>query len=126
MNLSGGQRQRVSLARAVYQDVDLYLLDDPLSAVDAHVGKHLFDHCVMGALAGKTRVLVTHQIQHVHKADFVIVMDHGRIVEQGTFNELMSIPDGKFADMMRELQHKEEEEEKKPAEASAASASAST
>lgn len=63
LNLSGGQRQRISLARAVYSNRQLYLLDDPLSAVDAHVGKHIFEECIKKALRGKTVVLVTHQLQ---------------------------------------------------------------
>ena len=63
INLSGGQKARVGLARAVYQDTDVVLLDDVLSAVDTHVGKHLFDKCLLGALKGKTRILVTHSLQ---------------------------------------------------------------
>ncbi len=63
INLSGGQKQRVNLARAVYYDADTVLLDDPLSAVDAHVSKFLFDECICGILKDKTRVLVTHQLQ---------------------------------------------------------------
>lgn len=63
VNLSGGQRQRISLARAVYANRQLYLLDDPLSAVDAHVGKHVFEECIKKTLRGKTVVLVTHQLQ---------------------------------------------------------------
>ncbi len=63
MNLSGGQKQRVNLARAVYSDSDLFLLDDPLSAVDARVATHIFRRCVRGALRGKTVVLVTHGMQ---------------------------------------------------------------
>ena len=60
INLSGGQKQRISLARAVYNNADIYLLDDPLSAVDAHVGKHIFDHVIgpNGLLKDKTRLMV--------------------------------------------------------------------
>ena len=76
INLSGGQKQRVSLARAVYCDADVYLLDDPLSAVDSHVGKHIFD-CVLGpsgCLSGKTRVLVTHGVTFLPQMDQIIVL----------------------------------------------------
>ena len=85
INLSGGQKQRVSLARAVYFDADTYILDDPLSAVDAHVGAHLFDRCINGMLKGKTRVLVTNQLQYVPSADLVVVLKEGRIVERGAY-----------------------------------------
>lgn len=74
INLSGGQKQRVSLARAVYADKDIYLMDDCLSAVDAHVGKAIFDNCIMGELGNKSRILVTHQLQFVNKADLIVVM----------------------------------------------------
>uniref|UniRef100_A0A6Q2ZP50 ATP-binding cassette, sub-family C (CFTR/MRP), member 12 n=1 Tax=Esox lucius TaxID=8010 RepID=A0A6Q2ZP50_ESOLU len=65
LNLSGGQKQRISLARAVYSDKDIFLLDDPLSAVDAHVGKHIFEECIKKTLKGKSIILVTHQLQVV-------------------------------------------------------------
>ena len=81
INLSGGQKARVSLARAVYQDCDIYLLDDPLSSVDAHVGSHIFNNCFLGALKGKTRILVTHNTNFLHLVDRVIVMDSGSISE---------------------------------------------
>ena len=68
VNLSGGQKQRVALARACYAGADVVLLDDPLSAVDAHVGRHLLDSCICGALRGKTRVLVTHQLMALASA----------------------------------------------------------
>jgi ATP-binding cassette subfamily C (CFTR/MRP) protein 1 len=88
INLSGGQKARVSLARACYQDADVYLLDDPLSAVDVHVSKTLFDDCVKGYLAGKTIVLVTHQIQYLPRANHIAVIDNARISAYGTFEEI--------------------------------------
>ena len=86
--LSGGQRARVSLARAVYVDADLYLLDDPLSAVDVKVGQHIFDKCVKNLLGNKTRVLTSHQEQHMKEADEVIVLHKGCVLEKGSFSEL--------------------------------------
>ncbi|KAI8484407.1 Multidrug resistance-associated protein 5 [Branchiostoma belcheri] len=77
INLSGGQKQRISLARAVYSNRDVYLLDDPLSAVDAHVGQHIFTHCIMGALKDKTVLFVTHQLQYLHLCDQVVLMKDG-------------------------------------------------
>ncbi|KAG0351394.1 hypothetical protein BGZ54_003269 [Gamsiella multidivaricata] len=100
INLSGGQKQRVNIARAVYFDADVVLLDDPLSAVDAHVGKYLFKNCIMGALQGKTRVLVTHQLHVLPQVDYVICMKDGEIVERGTFNELMANA-GEFSSLMK-------------------------
>ena len=91
VNLSGGQRHRVALARACYQDADIYLLDDPLSAVDAHVGRHLMDQCITGLLAAKTRVLVTHQLQYLTSSDAVIVLGKGgKVVEYDTYENLIS------------------------------------
>ncbi|KAF9973525.1 hypothetical protein BGZ73_003215 [Actinomortierella ambigua] len=100
VNLSGGQKQRVNIARAVYFDADIVLLDDPLSAVDAHVGKYLFKHCIKGALDGKTRVLVTHQLHVLPEVDYVVCMKNGEIVEQGTFQQLMD-DQGEFAELMK-------------------------
>ncbi|CAG8565444.1 11234_t:CDS:10, partial [Racocetra persica] len=90
INLSGGQKQRVNIARAVYFDADIVLLDDPLSAVDAHVGKYLFTNCIQGSLAKKTRILVTHQLQLLSQVDYIICMEDGEIVEQGTYEELIN------------------------------------
>ncbi|XP_035459714.1 ATP-binding cassette sub-family C member 4 isoform X3 [Scophthalmus maximus] len=87
-NLSGGQKARVSLARAVYQDADIYLLDDPLSAVDAEVGRHLFEECICGLLRKKPRILVTHQLQYLKAADHIVVLKEGQVVAQGTYSEL--------------------------------------
>ncbi|KAF9150200.1 Canalicular multispecific organic anion transporter 2 [Linnemannia schmuckeri] len=91
INLSGGQKQRVSLARAAYDDADIYLLDDPLSAVDAHVDRHLWDHLLgpTGLLRNKARVLVTHGIQHLREVDWIVMLKDGLIVEQGDYRELM-------------------------------------
>lgn len=119
INLSGGQKQRVSMARAVYSNRDIYLLvmivitmimitcthvtlmttcicvllskDDPLSAVDAHVGRAMFENCIVKKLAGKTRILVTHQLQYLHMVDKIIVMANGQVVEHGTYDALMEV-----------------------------------
>nr|CAD7455369.1 unnamed protein product [Timema tahoe] len=77
-SLSGGQKARVNLARAVYNDADVYLLDDPLSAVDTHVGKHLFDECINSYLKHKTRILVTHQLQYLTDVDSIVLLLNGR------------------------------------------------
>ena len=76
INLSGGQKARISLARAVYQNYDVYLLDDPLSAVDAHVGKHIFEKVIgpNGLLKNKTRILVTHGLTYVKHAEDILVL----------------------------------------------------
>lgn len=89
INLSGGQKHRVALARAAYAAADVYLLDDPLSAVDAHVGRHIFDQCICGLLGYSTRVLVTHQLQYLPAADVVVVMSEGCILDVGTYDELV-------------------------------------
>jgi len=86
--LSGGQRARVSLARAVYVDADLYLLDDPLSAVDVKVGQQIFEKCIKDLLGNKTRLLTTHQEQHMKEAHQVIVLYKGRVLSKGKFTEL--------------------------------------
>ncbi|XP_046619595.1 ATP-binding cassette sub-family C member 4-like isoform X2 [Neodiprion virginianus] len=93
-SLSGGQRARINLARAVYRQADIYLLDDPLSAVDAHVGKHLFEECIQRYLAGKTRILVTHQLQYLQGVDAIILLNQGRAEIFSNYHELLaSYPD---------------------------------
>ncbi|GAV02763.1 hypothetical protein RvY_13289 [Ramazzottius varieornatus] len=101
-NLSGGQRQRVSLARAVYNDADVYLLDDPLSAVDAHVGKHIFEKVIgpSGLLKNKTRILVTHGISFLPRTDLIVVLDEGAVSEVGTYQQLIK-NEGAFAEFLR-------------------------
>jgi len=90
VSLSGGQRARISLARAVYHSADVYLLDDPLSAVDTHVGKHLFVECISKFLANKTRILVTHQLQYLHDADLIVILNNGKIETLGSYKDLVS------------------------------------
>ncbi|RUS22445.1 multidrug resistance-associated protein 3 [Endogone sp. FLAS-F59071] len=103
INLSGGQKQRVSIARAVYADASIYLLDDPLSAVDAHVNKALFDKVFgrNGLLDGKTRILVTHSVNHLPNVDEVILIKDGQIKEKGSYVDLMDRK-GEIFDMMGE------------------------
>uniref|UniRef100_A0A671NWY3 Multidrug resistance-associated protein 7-like n=1 Tax=Sinocyclocheilus anshuiensis TaxID=1608454 RepID=A0A671NWY3_9TELE len=84
VTLSGGQKSRLALARAVYMDKEIYLLDDPLAAVDADVAHHLMEKCILGILKNKTRILCTHRIEFVDKADVVVLMDNGMIVKTGT------------------------------------------
>ncbi|KAG0310531.1 hypothetical protein BG000_007016, partial [Podila horticola] len=96
INLSGGQKQRLSLARAAYQDADIYLLDDPLSAVDAHVDQHLWTHLIgpEGLLKNKTRVLVTHGINHLEQVDHILVIKDGQVSEKGHYKTLMKAKQG--------------------------------
>lgn len=88
-NLSGGQRQRVSLARALYSERPILLLDDPLSAVDARVGSRLFHSAIRPAAKGKTVIFVTHQLQYLPECDDVVLMKDGQIAEHGTHTQLM-------------------------------------
>ncbi|CAB3220069.1 unnamed protein product [Arctia plantaginis] len=97
--LSGGQRARIGLARACYRQADIYLLDDPLSAVDTHVGKHLVSECVQGLLDSHTRILVTHQLHHLKNADKVLILRHGELEIQGTFEEVLTTP--LFAELLQ-------------------------
>eukprot|EP00250_Pteridium_aquilinum_P020540 c24855_g1_i1 orf=298-4842(-) len=90
INLSGGQKQRIQLARAVYRNSDIYLLDDVFSAVDAHTGSHLFKECIRGILHGKTILLVTHQVEFLAGADLVLVMKDGRISQAGRYEEILT------------------------------------
>lgn len=75
VSLSGGQRARINLARAVYRKADIYLLDDPLSAVDTHVARHLYKKCIVEYLKNKTRILVTHQLQFLKRVDYIVVLE---------------------------------------------------
>ncbi|CAH1736130.1 unnamed protein product [Aphis gossypii] len=90
VSLSGGQRARVNLARAIYKEADIYLLDDPLSAVDTHVGKHLFEKCIKDYLKKKTCILITHQIQYLSNVDQIVLMENANILAEGSYQELQS------------------------------------
>ncbi|KAJ1562778.1 hypothetical protein HK096_003457 [Nowakowskiella sp. JEL0078] len=109
INLSGGQKQRISLARAVYSRADIYLLDDPLSAVDAHVGAHIFEKVLgpKGLLKDKCRILVTHAIQFIPQSDLILNLVEGEICELGTFEELM-LQDSCTKNLLREYGKRKE------------------
>ncbi|CCW68250.1 unnamed protein product [Phytomonas sp. Hart1] len=107
VNLSGGQKARVSLARAVYAEREMYLLDDPLSALDAHVSERVFTECILDRLAGKTRILTTHQWHTVEKSDHVIVLEDRRVAFSGERAEFME------SEMYRRIVTRSVEEDKK-------------
>ncbi|XP_077987994.1 ATP-binding cassette sub-family C member 4-like isoform X1 [Glandiceps talaboti] len=88
VTLSGGQRARVNLARAVYSDADVYLLDDPLSAVDAAVGRHLFNKCILGHLSSKCCILITHQLQYLRAVGDILILKQGKMVGHGSYDKL--------------------------------------
>ncbi|CAG9800858.1 unnamed protein product [Chironomus riparius] len=88
MSLSGGQKARINLARAIYRQADIYLLDDPLSALDSHVGRHLFDNCIKNFLKDKLVILVTHQLQYLERVDQIILLEDGKTQAIGTYENL--------------------------------------
>ena len=100
ITLSGGQKQRVAIARALYAESDIYFFDDPLSAVDNHVGSALFKEVMVGELKNKTIVLVTNALQYLPKADQVIVLGNNKMQEIGTYNSLMA-KKGAFSELMK-------------------------
>ncbi|KAJ8918454.1 hypothetical protein NQ315_008151 [Exocentrus adspersus] len=108
VTLSGGQKARINLARAVYKSADIYLLDDPLSAVDTHVGKQLFDDCICGYLKEKCVVLVTHQLQYLKGADRIYLLDKGRIEASGSYDQLRS-SENVFTKLLANSEQEEEE-----------------
>ncbi|ULT98914.1 hypothetical protein L3Y34_000336 [Caenorhabditis briggsae] len=112
ITLSGGQKARISLARAVYQDKEIYLLDDPLSAVDAHVGRALFDKVIgpEGLLKSKTRVLVTHNLQYTRYVDSIFVIEDGLIVQHGRFEDIAHL-EGPFGRLWAECENSEDQED---------------
>jgi ATP-binding cassette, subfamily C (CFTR/MRP), member 1 len=111
ITVSGGQKQRLNIARAIYFDADIVLLDDPLSAVDAHVGRHIMDNAICGLLKDKCRILATHQLHVLYRCDRIIWMDNGRIKTIDTFNNLMK-DNEEFQQLMKTTNLEEEEEKK--------------
>lgn len=100
INLSGGQKQRIQLARGIYGDSDVYFLDDPFSAVDAHTGAHLFKNCLSKLLSEKTVLYVTHQLEFLEAADLVLVMKDGRISQSGKYEDLIKDLNGELVQQM--------------------------
>ncbi|CAJ1048484.1 LOW QUALITY PROTEIN: multidrug resistance-associated protein 9-like [Xyrichtys novacula] len=117
LNLSGGQKQRISLARAVYSNRDIFLLDDPLSAVDAHVGKHIFEECIKKELKGKSIILATHQLQYLEFCDHVLVLEDGEVLESGDHQALMEV-NGRYAQLISNYQLEQTKTETTEEEAS--------
>ncbi|CAG9840903.1 unnamed protein product [Diabrotica balteata] len=107
VSLSGGQRARINLARAVYKDADIYLLDDPLSAVDAHVGKQLFEDCVTGYLSSKCVVIVTHQLQYLKKLKHIYLMRDGKVKLSGTYADLKN-SNTEYSKLLTDIKDEEE------------------
>ena len=89
INLSGGQRARINIARALYSNKDIYIFDDPISALDANVGKNIVKNCIVNYLEDKTRILITHALQHVYYADKIYYMRKGKIVWEGDYKSLL-------------------------------------
>jgi len=116
ITISGGQKQRLNIARAIYFDADIVLMDDPLSAVDAHVGRHIFDNAILGLLQDKCRILATHQLWVLSRCDRIIWMEGGKIQAIDTFDNLMEKSEG-FQQLMETTAI---EEKKDPAAAAAA------
>ncbi len=90
--MSGGQKARVSLARAVYSDRNIMLMDDPISALDANVKKKIFKNVFLNKFASKTRILVTHAVDFLHLVDTIILLKKGRVILKGNYNELKDSP----------------------------------
>lgn len=125
INLSGGQKQRVSLARSVYSNAEIYMLDDPLSAVDSHVGKHIFDSVIgpNGMLKNKTRLFVTNSLNFLNQVDEIVMIEDGAIVQIGSYDELKANENAPFAKFIKNylISHEKKELEKEELDASSLS-----
>eukprot|EP01080_Neovahlkampfia_damariscottae_P009457 gene9457-1663_t len=116
-NLSGGQKQRLNIARSLYKEEDVYIFDDPLSALDQYVGQSIFENCFLGLLKNKTRIIATHQIQYSKYADYIYILDEGKIIEEGIFEQLSKIQNGNLSELLKKVQvHQENKEIKKISE----------
>ncbi|KAK0469912.1 ABC transporter, partial [Desarmillaria tabescens] len=115
ISLSGGQKQRLNICRAIYCDTDIQIFDDPLSALDAHVGKAVFQNVLREAAPGKTRILVTHALHFLPQVDYIFTIADGHIAERGTYDELMQ-KDGEFSKFYKEFGTGEEKEEREEEE----------
>ncbi|RPD61094.1 P-loop containing nucleoside triphosphate hydrolase protein [Lentinus tigrinus ALCF2SS1-7] len=111
ISLSGGQKQRINICRAIYVGADIQIFDDPMSALDAHVGKHVFQNIFLDSSSNKTRILVTHALHFLPQVDYIYTMVEGRISEHGTYADLIAA-NGDFAKFVSEFGSKESELEK--------------
>ncbi|CAM4781960.1 unnamed protein product [Rotaria magnacalcarata] len=111
--LSGGQKARVNMARALYRDADIYLLDDPLSAVDVKVSKHIFERSIKNFLCDKVCILVTHQIQFLEDATKIIVLENGEMVQTGAYDELRA-NSSSFNRLLENIHQQKEEQLERP------------
>ncbi|KIL64510.1 hypothetical protein M378DRAFT_163292 [Amanita muscaria Koide BX008] len=109
ISLSGGQKQRINVCRAIYCDADVQIFDDPLSALDAHVGSAVFHNVLQNANTKKTRILVTHALHFLPQVEYIYAVANGRVAEHGTYADLMATENGEFARFMNEFATKEEE-----------------
>ncbi|KAF2644264.1 hypothetical protein P280DRAFT_228439 [Massarina eburnea CBS 473.64] len=115
ITVSGGQKQRMNIARAIYFDADIVLMDDPLSAVDAHVGRHIMDNAICGLLKDKCRILATHQLHVLSRCDRIIWVEEGHVQAIDTFDELMANNEG-FQQLMTMTASEEDKEEEEGAD----------
>ncbi|KAL0575903.1 hypothetical protein V5O48_006076 [Marasmius crinis-equi] len=115
ISLSGGQKQRLNICRAIYCNTEIQIFDDPLSALDAHVGKAVFRNVLLHAPVGKTRVLVTHALHFLPEVDYIYVVSDGRIVEEGSYPDLMA-SGREFSMFIKEFGSKEEKKEEEEEE----------
>jgi ATP-binding cassette, subfamily C (CFTR/MRP), member 1 len=100
----------LNIARALYKESDLFIFDDPLSALDQYVGKHIFENCFVKMLKNKTRIISSHQIQYSKYADYIYVLDDGKIIEEGTFEKLSFKQNGKLAELLNKVKIQEDDE----------------